>query len=552
MKKKTNISVQDVRGIRRTPDLILGDKVVKNVSGDIMDANATEELVNDKIAEVIGTAPEILDTLGEIVQELETKADKSDLDEKADKSELDSKVDISELEQYVTHEELHQILISIEDNYYGIRWTDANTTPTRIGNDSMHHNLPLQKQMKRCMLQDDGTVYGYISDVDPTKYTDGRNVDYTGAHGQCMVEIPEYYYDAYTYVDGNDTVHLLLLYPYATSGKKSKKFYVSAFEAASNDADTDASTKKLFSICTTDFTVSNNLVQADDLTYTAQATKYRGGSARTTSTDDDTIKSKLGRPVTNLTRAQFRQRGAARGTGWSQQYWDAYMSIVRLYVVEYCNFNTQAAYNPSLSAEGFKQGGLGDGVSTVSYGDWTSFNGTNPLIPCGITKSLVNETGIIDFKYEATEFGTNAVTLHVPSYRGIENPFAHIWKWTDGLNVNTVDNITSVYTCNDITKFADDTANNYQLRAEFNAPESGYIKTWNWDENGDFIPTSTGGSASSYLYDHSYWSTGWRVLLSGGGAGDGAHCGWFYFNALYGSGIAATGIGGRLYYTPAE
>ena len=456
------------------------------------------------------------------------------------------------LEQYVTHEELHQILISIEDNYYGIRWTDANTTPTRIGNDSMHHNLPLQKQMKRCMLQDDGTVYGYISNVDPTKYTDGRSVDYTGAHGQCMVEIPEYYYDAYTYVDGNDTVHMLLLYPYATSGKKSKKFYASAFEAASNDADTDASTKKLFSICTADFTVSDNLVQANDLTYTAQATKYRGGSARTTSTDDDTIKSELGRPVTNLTRAQFRQRGAARGTGWSQQYWDAYMSIVRLYVVEYCNFNTQAAYNPSLSAEGFKQGGLGDGVSTTDQTTWTNFNGRNPLIPCGITKSLVNETGIIDFKYEATEFSTNAITFHVPSYRGIENPFAHIWKWNDGININTVNNITSVYTCNDITKFADDTANNYQLRAEFNKPTDGFIKTWNWDKNGDFIPTSTGGSASSYLYDYSYWNTGWLVLRSGGSAYNGAHCGWFCFFANDGSGYAYAGIGGRLYYTPAE
>ena len=117
MKKKTNISVQDVRGIRRTPDLILGDKVVKNVSGDIMDANATEELVNDKIAEVIGTAPEILDTLGEIVQELETKADKSDLEDYVAKDEIeesleDKDITVNSITAKEINKDLSDVLIS--------------------------------------------------------------------------------------------------------------------------------------------------------------------------------------------------------------------------------------------------------------------------------------------------------------------------------------------------------------------------------------------------------------------------------------------------------
>ncbi len=29
-----------------------------------------------------------------------------------------------------------------------------------------------------------------------------------------------------------------------------------------------------------------------------------------------------------------------------------------------------------------------------------------------------------------TEYGT--LTVQVPSYRGVENPFGHLWKWTDG------------------------------------------------------------------------------------------------------------------------
>ncbi len=45
MKRKTNISVQDNRGIRVTPRMIVGEEFNGFVSGDILDANAIVSLI---------------------------------------------------------------------------------------------------------------------------------------------------------------------------------------------------------------------------------------------------------------------------------------------------------------------------------------------------------------------------------------------------------------------------------------------------------------------------------------------------------------------------
>lgn len=435
---------------------------------------------------------------------------------------------------------------------YGIRWTSANSTPYRVGNISMHKSLPIQSMMRRCMLQDDGTVYGYIDPNDYTKYTNGDTVDYTGAHGQYCVEIPEYWYNGVVQT-GDVTTFGIDIYPVPVTGTKhSPKYYVSAVEATTNDTDSNESTKKLFSICMANVVYDNDgNVNASDVTLLTDSDKYIGGNRNTSYTG---VKSLHGRPATSLTRANFRTRAAARGTGWSQQYWDAYMAWVRLYIVEYCSFNSQASYNANKTSDGYMQGGLGAGVSEVNSTGWNTFNGYNPFVPCGVTKRLGNATGVVDYKFAAGEFQESALTVHVPAYRGIENPFGHIWKWTDGFNAycDGETHKTSIYTCNDPANFADNTSDNYVLRtSDMYQGTEGWIKSWLIDENADFIPLTTGGSGSSYLFDYSWANnTGWRVLGSGGSALHGARCGLFYFDVHYGSSNALANVGGRLYYTP--
>lgn len=387
--------------------------------------------------------------------------------------------------------------------------------------------------LRRCIKTANG--FKYISSSDYTKYEDGTTVNYT-TDGDLFVHIPKYWYKAYT-ENVNGTIYKkLMLYTKAVPGaKESKEVYIGAVEASSDDASN--ASPSLYSIIKTNILYNQDgSVTASNLTYTEDALSFRGGNQRSsTSWDEDSSKCQLGRPVTNLTRAAFRERAARRGTGYSQQYWTAYCALVRLYVVEYCSFNTQASFNSSTTSEGYKQGGLGAGVSQVW--DWGTLNDYNPVNPCGITMRLGNDTGIVSYTQ-------GSYTMYVPSYRGVENPFGNIWKWTDGLNQNSGD----VYVCDDITKFADDTATNYEYRGKCST--GGWITDVIWDENGEFIPNGVGGSDSSYFYNYSWYADGWRVLISGGHANVGSHDGLFCFGVRNGSSAASRDIGGRLYYTP--
>jgi hypothetical protein len=128
------------------------------------------------------------------------------------------------------------------DDWYGIRWSESTGTVERIGKTELHRTLPLQSQMRRCMLQDDGTVYKYISSSNPFEYEDGTTAHYDGSDGQVMVEIPAYHHEC-----GNETVDGVLynyikLYPDVNLGVTSKKCYIGAFELI-QDNSTNSSAK---------------------------------------------------------------------------------------------------------------------------------------------------------------------------------------------------------------------------------------------------------------------------------------------------------------------
>lgn len=432
-------------------------------------------------------------------------------------------------------EDLKDRITYIEEEGYGVRWPENNPGAIdRIGNLDMHKSLPIQSLMRRCIKTSNG--FKYIKSSDYTKYEDGTTVNYS-TDGDLFVRIPKYWYKCYKETIDGTVYNTLMIYPKAVAGaKESKEVYVSAVEASSDDA-ANSTNPALYSFIKANITYdSDGSVSSSNLTYSDDAVTYRGGNQRSDSSwDEDASKCQLGRPVTNLTRAAFRTRASQRGVGYSQQYWTAYCAWVRLYVVEYCNFDTQAAYNSSKTTAGFMQGGLGDGVSNIS--DWNSLNNYNPVNPCGVTLRLINDTGIV-------KYTQGSYTTYVPSYRGIENPFGNIWKWTDGLNKYDRD----VYVCDDITKFADDTSTNYEYRGKCST--GGWITNVIWDETGEFIPNGVGGSASTYFRDYIWYGEGWRVCFSGGGAAYGSDDGLFCFDVHNGSSSAYAAIGGRLYYTP--
>ena len=308
---------------------------------------------------------------------------------------------------FVTDTELDTAILGIT-KWYGIEYDVTNSSPevTRIGNTALHVSLPVHSKMRGCLLNDDGTVNYYLDANDWSLKEDGNASTLDGTDGQVMVEIPEYYERFET--DGN--IRRVKLSTLALPGfSKVPKMYVSGYEAALSRIDS-----KLSSVATLD-------------------TNYRGGNNN--DANDANSNSLLGKPATSISRTNFRIYARNRGTNWEMYYYRAHKTLFWFFVVEYATRNTQAAVNNSLTAEGYRQGGLGDGVTTADYTEWVNFNGRYPFIDCGASDSLGNSSG--EVAVEITDFGGAGVnrTFNVPRYRGIENPFGHIWKNTDGINI---------------------------------------------------------------------------------------------------------------------
>lgn len=438
------------------------------------------------------------------------------------------------------------------DDWYGIRWSESTNVVERIGKSELHQTLPIQSQMRRCMLQDDGTVYKYISNSNPLQYEDGTSAHYDGSDGQVMVEIPAYHHEC-----GNETINgvqynYIKLYPDVNLGVTSKKCYIGAFELIQDNPSNNSAkgcSVSMLDLSAMQITASTTSINATDIQYLSNASTYRNYNYN--NTDTTSVKCSYGRPTTNRNRATFRSICARRGTNWSQQSWDAYNSLLRLYFVEYATFNSQAAFNSTLDSNGYKQGGLGAGVTNVDSNDWNSFNRYNPFVPCGLTIGLGNNTGVVSYVFAAGEWKTGAtLTTHVNSYRGIELPFGHVSKFIDGFNKQGgVDGTEKIYICNDVSKFAENAANGYTLISETDARASGSIGGIVLGEQGTFWPKPGGSTIySDYFYNASANGT-WYTLFAGGRASNGSNAGLLYFYANLGADYVDANVGSRLLYT---
>lgn len=440
---------------------------------------------------------------------------------------------------------------SSEYAWYGVRWSEDNGQIQRIASDmALHASLPIQSGMKRCMLTNNGTVYKYISDSNPLEYEDGTTANYDGTDGQVMVEIPAYSFTAYKEVDENNiTWNYLKLYPNGGGETLSRKIYRGAFEMICDNSNNNTAvgcSVSMIDLAGMNVTKDTVSFAAADMQYLNDAATYRNWNYN--NVDATSVKNSLGKPTTNRNRDTFRAISARRGAGFSQEYWEAWNSLIRLFMVEYCTLNTQDAINDTLTNEGFKQGGLGPGVSTCTINEWSSFNAYNPFVPCGVTIPLGSKSGAIDYIFATGEFRNAAITFSVPSYRGIENPFGHIWTFIDGFNTRSVIQRAN-YICNDVSKFAENNAAGYELESISDSRTSGNIGGIEWNSAGTFWP-KPGGRA---VYNDYFWSafgTGdWYTLFSGGDAYRGAGGGFFCLYADSGAGRAIADVGARLLYT---
>lgn len=413
----------------------------------------------------------------------------------------------------------------IEERYaYGVEWDMASSSPDgkRVGNMQLHRELPVQSKMRRCLLDRDGGVKEYLDN----ELSWGESyLDYA-----VMTEIPEHWYKLYF----NGTKFRKMLSEIPLPGYKHvDKFYISTYEARMYRTD-------------------NLLCSAAGASKLSDpnSTNFRGGD--NTAEWDDTYRSLLGCPVTNLTRDQFRQAARKRGSGWEMYTYNAHKILFWLFAVEYATLDSQKPFNAQKDANGFAQGGLGPGPTQMT--DWTNFNNTNPLIPCGYTNEFGNGSGEKAYVVKNASGGTHA-TLMANRYRGIENPFGHIWKYTDGANIQVTTGdagLSILWTTDDPSNFSDTSYTGYDKKGNI-CRTNGYAKKMLLGEDGDIVATEVGGSSSTYWCDYYYTNTSanrMQVVLVGGNADDGSTAGLAYVSTVNAPSAAYRNLGSRLCFFP--
>lgn len=411
----------------------------------------------------------------------------------------------------------------LEERYaYGVEWDTASSSPdgARVGNMQLHRELPIQSKMRMCEVDRLGavtaaSVSGMVQRLD----------------GSIMTEIPEHWYKLYT----NGTKFRMMLSEIPLPGYNHiDKFYISTYEACISRSEGKLWSENLYAYSDGNSSLNN----------------LRGGD--NTSDWDGTYRSLLGRPVTNLTRDQFRQAARKRGSGWEMYTYNAHKILFWLFAVEYATLDSQKPFNAQKDANGFAQGGLGPGPTQMT--DWANFNNANPLIPCGYTNEFGNGSGEKAYVVKNASGGTHA-TLMANRYRGIENPFGHIWKYTDGANIQVTTGdagLSILWTTDDPSNFSDTSYTGYDKKGNI-CRTDGYAKKMLLGEDGDIVATEVGGSSSTYWCDYYYTYTSAnriQVLLIGGSADIGQNSGLAYINTHDGSSAAAKYFGSRLCFFP--
>lgn len=406
-------------------------------------------------------------------------------------------------------------LTGLEDIYsYGVEWdsTVADPTLTRIGNPLLHKSLPVQSQYKGCVANGAAINY-YLDPNDWSKKADGGNSVLDGTDGTVRVHIPKFY---------------------GKSGVEGTKRWVRMSTIKMDDTWIEIPEMLVDAYRSTVNQTGNKAVSVVNTT-----AQFRGGGNRTandTYLDTDAFRSDLGKPRTNISRANMRTYAANAGSEmlcYEYYKWIFYWA----WVIEYATFNSQATYNAELTADGYHQGGLGPGITdwNNSANGWSGYNGTYPITPCGYCNDIGNFTGIKELVIPETVVDESTTvptkTFKVPRWRGFDNPFGDIWTNLDGiiLERTAANQPGSVYTTSNPSAFGDDnTAKGKMTVAGKEIASDGYTKDFDLGSKGEIIPSVVGGSATTYMCDY-HWcnaaNTSLRTLLVGGFTGNGGDAG---------------------------
>lgn len=498
---------------------------------------------------------------------------------------------------------------------YGVQFDVTVSDPylTRIGNMSLHKSLPIQSQLKGCIAQGDkviywlnesdwrfrkeaitksveltvaGDVYTMVADVFSTLQYDKQWVKVDGV--ACQISSIDTGTNTATLLV-NDQLKALSLESATKSIELGAvlngydgtvRVYCPAFyiksTVAGNVAKVWLSTVKIDDTYTYQpeilvdayrstvlNTVPENMGYLTTLTVNSAISVVntnaycRGGGNRSESDQylaTDPFRTDLGKPRTSISRATMRTY--SRNANSQMLSYDQYKNIFYwLYVVEYANFNSQEAYNATLTGEGYRQGGMGASITTMDK--WDEYNGYYPLAPCGYGNTLGNRTGLVpltipEFTYGADSTVRAAQTMQMARWRGFDDPFGDLWTNLDGIIIdadadNHPNNMNYVYTCQDASKYAD-TLNDSYVKVGEEIHRDGYTMSFDLGDAAHIIPHVMGGNTTKYICDY-HWTGGkdktLRTLLVGGSSNGSAAAGLGHFYSGSGVSIAWADLGFR-------
>lgn len=411
-------------------------------------------------------------------------------------------------------------IITIEgdqlEDWYGVSWSETSSNPdcTRIGNMDMHRSLPIQSMMKPFAFQTESVhkdqfvplkenfteaMYGHVSNGEAKQVASTVNV---------MIKIPEFWYvDDYT---PGTKIHNLKICPHAKPGwHHHKEAYVSAYEAFN-------------------FGNKGRLISMRSVVPTVNFTRTNG-------------------------RTWARANGFDGEAKWNLYTYEEHRAICHLFLVEYATRSSQKAVNTELTPEGFRQGGLGSGCTTGT----ATINGaqTWSFIPTGSSDSLGSGSGEVTVTIQQTDSSgsnTSTITRKCNRYRGIENPFGHIWKHTDDVISIYDGGWRTYYKSIKPDQFATNKNNSYKPLTSA-AVVSGYKTEIRATPTCDFFAEAcTNGSETTYWCDYNWDNTdsSEHCLLIGSSSDNGSRAGLFALVSHGGVSHSYADIGSRLTYLP--
>ena len=402
------------------------------------------------------------------------------------------------------------------EDWYGVSWSETSSNPdcTRIGNMDMHRSLPIQSMMKPFAFHTDPSFKEQFvpmkENFSTSMYSHTNNAEggQVASTVNIMIKIPEFWYvDDYAL---DTKTHNLKICPHAKPGwYHHKEAYVSAYEAFN-------------------FGNAGRLVSMKSVVPTINFNRTNG-------------------------RTWARANGFDGEAKWNLYTYEEHRAICHLFLVEYATRNSQKAVNTELTPEGFRQGGLGSGCTT----GMATINGaqTWSFIPTGSSDSLGSGSGEVTVTIQQTDSSganTSTITRKCNRYRGIENPFGHIWKHTDDIISIYEGSWRTYYKSIKPDQFATNKNNSYKPLTSA-AVVTGYKTEIRVTPTCDFFAEAcTNGSETTYWCDYNWdnTDTSEHCLLIGGGSDFGGSAGLFYLTSGGGVGDSYANVGSRLTYLP--